>query len=78
MPPCASIESHSSTAPFDSITMSQVEGSVSAAYSPATPHPTMTTSHAIPCASISRTASTSMPAGIPAPCSALFSSMLPP
>ena len=39
MPPWASMESHSSTLPFESMTTSVLVGRLSAAYSPATPQP---------------------------------------
>lgn len=46
MPPWASMESHSSTLPFESMTTSVLVGRLSAAYSPATPQPAITTSPA--------------------------------
>ena len=45
MPPWASMESHSSSAPLESMMMSAVRGRFNAAYSPATPQPTISTSH---------------------------------
>ena len=47
MPPWASMESHSSTLPFESMTTSVLVGRLSAAYSPATPQPAITTSQLI-------------------------------
>ena len=39
MPPCASIESHSSTAPLESMITRVLVGRLRAAYRPATPQP---------------------------------------